>query len=66
MNVRLCFSHEEAFTVPLAPYPPDHHTTLCGKRAFLASLTRRKITCEECVRLKPKRMGGATTTFSGS
>ena len=60
MNVRLCFSHEEAFTVHLAPMQDRREIklTLCGKRAFLASLSRRKITCMDCLRLKPKQMGG--------
>lgn len=56
--MRLCFAFEDAAIVHLAPYPPQHEMTLCGKRAFAASLQRRKITCPVCLARKPKVMGG--------
>lgn len=59
MNVRPCFSHDDVAVVHLACTGPHNGTTLCGKRAFLATLSRRKVTCADCVRLKPKQMGGA-------
>lgn len=52
-----CFSHEGGFGVHLREHNSDR--TLCGQAAF-GNLERRLVTCEECKRLKPKVLGGAS------
>ncbi len=57
----LVFSHDDVAVIHLddgGRGDDGGRKTLCGKRSFGVGLTRRKITCKECVRLKPKILGG--------
>lgn len=56
MNVVLVFSHDDTAVVHLKEW--DASKTLCGKRAFPVGLSRRRITCDECRKRKPKNLGG--------
>lgn len=57
--IALCFSHDDVAVIHLREMP-GNGLTLCGKRAFPPlGVQRRKITCDECPGLKPKKLGGA-------
>jgi hypothetical protein len=58
--MRLCFSYDDTAIVHVAEWPPKHEQTLCGKRAFFTTLTRRRITCPVCVTRKREMKGGTT------
>jgi hypothetical protein len=57
----LVFSHDDTAVVHLddgTRGEDGRRQTLCGKRSFGVGLSRRLITCDECLRLKPKLLGG--------
>lgn len=59
MNTAACFSSgpgEPDFLVHLREFGKTE--TLCGRKAMPPLQARRKVTCEECLRLKPRMLGG--------